>query len=336
VRVNGVAAGAEPRHVAIGVATCRRPEGLARLLDGLAGLTFVKQARPALTVIVADNDPDRSGAAVCAARRSPLGLPLVYAAEPRAGLSFVRNRVLDLVPAEAGALALIDDDEVPASDWLDELLDCWQRTGAAIVTGRVEPRFAGPVPEWVSAGRFFRSPVQRTGSPTRRGGTCNCLIDARVFRQLGVRFETAYAHTGGEDTHCFWRVAALGEAVLWCDEAIVHEWVPPERTTVGWLARREYREGGTVALVERDLGASAVARGGRILRGAGRIAQGVLWLVSSPPLSPRLAARAVEGVKLAARGLGMIAGTLGVRFLEYGPRAAVCGPSSRAAVESTP
>ncbi|HET7599918.1 MAG TPA: glycosyltransferase, partial [Gemmatimonadales bacterium] len=245
------------------------------------------------------------------------GAELVYAAEPRPGLAAVRNRLLELAPPGAAALALIDDDEVPEPDWLDALIAEWRRTGAGIVAGRVEPHFPEPVPEWVRRGPFFRTARQLTGAPTRRGGSCNCLIDARVFRTLGLRFDESYSESGGEDTHYFWSVAAMGERVVWCDDAVVTEWIPRERATVRWLARREFREGGTVALVERDLGASRLRRAARVIRGVVRVGQGVLQVGTSPPLGPYLTARAVQGLKLAARGAGMIAGTLGMRYREY-------------------
>ncbi|HEX5385658.1 MAG TPA: glycosyltransferase [Gemmatimonadales bacterium] len=311
-------------EIAIGIATWRRPEGLARLLAGLGNLVFVKVPRPKLTVIVADNDPAGSASSVCRAGIPGGNARLGYVVEPRPGLAPVRNRLLAHVPAGAAALALVDDDEVPAPSWLDELLDLWRRTGAGIVAGRVEPHFPEPVPAWVGRGRFFHSRPAPSGAPTRRGGTCNCLIDARIFRELGLRFDEAYAESGGEDTHFFWRARAAGERVVWCDEAVVTEWVPRERATVGWLARREYREGGTVALVERELAppAPVLSRAGRVLRGGGRIAQGVARLAVSPPLGATLTASAVEGVKLAARGAGMIAGSFGIRYREYARRGA--------------
>jgi succinoglycan biosynthesis protein ExoM len=304
-------------HVAIGVATWRRSEGLSRLLDGLSRLTFERVPAPTYTLLVVDNDPERSALALCRAAVSRLGLPLIYAVEPTPGVVAVRNRVLELVPENATALAFLDDDEVPEPGWLDALLAEQLRTGAAIVVGRVVPHFPKPVPAWVAHGSFFEPVRQHTGTPTRRGGSCNCLIDARVFRDLGLRFAARYAQTGGEDTHLFWRTAALGEPVIWCDDAVVTEWIPPERATLRWLMRREYREGGTVALVERDLGASLSRRMERVLRGAARIGQGIAQASVSPPLGPRLTARAVQGLKLAARGTGMIAGTLGVRYREY-------------------
>ncbi len=304
-------------HVAIGIATWRRPDGLVRLLEGIGALTFKRVAPPARTLLVVDNDPAGSAEALSRAAAQQIGLPLRYAVEPTPGLTAVRNRLLDLVPTDAAALAFIDDDEVPELGWLDALLAEQQRTGAAIVVGRVEPHFPERVPAWVSEGRFFRAAHHANGAPTRRGGSCNCLIAARVFREHGLRFAEQYAETGGEDTHFLWRAAALGEHVIWCDDAVVTEWIPPERATLRWLVRREYREGGTVALVERDLGASTLRRAERVLRGAARIGQGLAQAGTSPPVGRRLTARAVQGVKLVARGTGMIAGVLGVRFREY-------------------
>jgi glycosyltransferase involved in cell wall biosynthesis len=315
-----VSAPGVPPRVAVGIATWRRPDGLARLLEGLGRQIFVRGPRPAYTLLVADNDAGGSAEPVVRALAPDLGVPVAYAVEPTPGLAAVRNRLIDILPAEAEALAFIDDDEVPAPDWLDALLAERRSTGAGIVVGRVEPFFPDAVPAWVSEGGFFRLAGGVSGAPTRRGGSCNCLIDARLFRDLGLRFADAYGETGGEDTHLIWRASAAGERVVWCEEAVVTEWISAERATVGWLVRREYREGGTVALVERDLGASPLRQAERLLRGAARIGQGVATAGTAPPVTPALTARAVQGAKLVARGAGMIAGVFGCHLREYARR----------------
>jgi hypothetical protein len=58
-----------PARVAVCVATYRRPDGLARLLDGLAALTGDALVR----VVVNDNDPEGPARDACEARAESVG-----------------------------------------------------------------------------------------------------------------------------------------------------------------------------------------------------------------------------------------------------------------------
>ena len=49
--------------------------------------------------------------------------------------------------------------------------------------------------------------------------------------------------SGGEDTEFFAYLGSRGAVMVWCDEAIATEKVPPERLTLRWLLRRNYRVG---------------------------------------------------------------------------------------------
>src|SRR5579883_1155797 len=109
----------EAPRVAVCIATFRRPEGLRRLLSELQEQTFHGEP-PAVDVVVVDNDEARSAQAVC--RDSPLAR-LHYVHEPRRGIPQARNRAIKTArELGCGLIAFIDDDELPANDWLDQLL----------------------------------------------------------------------------------------------------------------------------------------------------------------------------------------------------------------------
>ena len=57
----------------------------------------------------------------CFAIREPFAA-LLYYHEPRRGISYARNTCLDHVPHATDFITIIDDDEIPAQDWLEQLL----------------------------------------------------------------------------------------------------------------------------------------------------------------------------------------------------------------------
>lgn len=299
-------------RVSLCVCTYRRPAGLRRLLHAVARLRTERGA--ALEVVVVDNDPAGSAAAVCEEVAAAMPFALRRVEEPRRGISFARNRAVAEADPASAWIAFLDDDEEPEPGWLDALLRVQAEHGADVVAGPVPPRYEAPVPRWVLRGRFHEPPRHPTGTALPYADTGNVLVRASLFRGFPAPFAPSLALAGGEDTHFFLRVARAGHRIVWADEAVAWEWVPRSRTRLPWLLRRAFRRGNTWALLERDLDPSLRVRIRRILRGAGRIARGALLM----PLSlARGRHAAVETLRGICFGAGSLAGVAGYRYDEY-------------------
>lgn len=302
--------------------TCGRPQGLAALLEGVAGLNLPAGRRVAMLVV--DNNADGSARETveAAARRMPIDLHYIH--EPRRGISFARNAALAFARDRAEFLAFIDDDEVPSPNWLSELLRVQSVTGAVAVTGPVQPRFAGPVPAWAADGAFYASrggglndgPEPVDGEPARVASSANLLIrTALLSGEGGFRFDEALALTGGEDTLLFAQLRAAGHQVVYARGALAYETVPPSRARLSWLLRRWYRTGNTDAFVMVRQG-----RGGRLGvlgRGLLRVAAGTVLAAGTALLAPHRPRLAIGRLYTAARGAGMIAYGLDRKVEEY-------------------
>ena len=126
-------------RVTIAICTCRRPAGLARLLNALRQV----DADDAVSIIVVENDERREGAQVCQQLAHGYRWPLRCAIEPRPGISYARNlAVAESLRHMPDAIAMLDDDEWPERQWLRELLRIQRATDADVVGGPVVPRFA--------------------------------------------------------------------------------------------------------------------------------------------------------------------------------------------------
>jgi hypothetical protein len=120
--------------------------------------------------------------------------------------------------------------------------------------------------------------------------------------------------TGGSDMHFFKQVARAGGRIVWADEALVEEWVPRSRASVGWLVQRAYRGGNAFTLSERLLDRSGGWALARMAKGAGRTLQGALMLLPSLLLGR---APAVRALQKAALGAGTLAAVVGHEYQEY-------------------
>ncbi len=316
---------AEAPEVVVAVLTYRRPRDLVEVLPPLLDQAG-RLGRPA-RVLVVDNDPGASAAALVAAHAGA-----GYVHEPVPGIAAARNRALDHA-AGIGArlLVFIDDDERPAPGWLRALVGTWEATGAGAVVGPVVSRFDVEPSPWVAAGRFFERRRPATGTPLAVAATNNIALDLAVLQARGLRFDERFGLSGGSDTLFSRQLHASGATMVWCDEALVLDVVPAARTTARWVLARALRSGNSWARTSLVLAAArerpglalAVAQAGLLVRGGARSLGGAARLVlgvvlaAGPAGSTDATALQARGARTLARGLGMLGGAAGWTYREY-------------------
>jgi len=125
--------------VVICIPTFRRPRMLARLLDAIARLKT--QAR--ISVLVADNDAEtHAGFDLCQALID-YRWPLIAVIAQKRGIAQARNTLIEhALKTDARFIAMIDDDEWPQDDWIDQFLKTARATGADVLLVGAIPKFA--------------------------------------------------------------------------------------------------------------------------------------------------------------------------------------------------
>ncbi len=300
-------------RIALCIATFKRPDGLRRLLAALGDQRLSADAF-ALEVVVVDNDGEGSARAAFDEATKSLPWMCTYRVEKAQGISFARNTAVAAASDGADWIAFLDDDEVPDPGWLDALTRGQREHGADVVTGPVLPHFPEPVEPWLSEGRFFLRRRYATGAVRPHAFTNNVLLRRSLFREAGLAFDERFALTGGSDRHFFRRAARRGYRIVWADDAVVHEWIPPSRATPAWLVRRAYRVGTTTALVDMDITPTVRMRGLLAAKGVAWLVIGVGQYVAG---FVRGRAGRLRGKRSAAYGAGLLAGLVGGRYEEY-------------------
>lgn len=302
-------------RVVICVATFQRPTMLGELLRGLRELTPPDADAYQVSVLIVDNDSAGSSAPVVAAARPGFPFEIVHVVEPRRGIAHARNAaVARALDAGADLVAFIDDDEVPATGWLRELLAAQAQFGADAVYGPVKTRFAEPPRDWIVAGRFFDRPIVPTGQRVPIGATGNVLLTRRILAHRVPPFDPRFALTGGEDTLFFLSLQRDGIPVVSCAEAVVYETVPASRTSLHYLVKRAYAGGSAYVAAERCLAANAAWVPRRAAIALFRVAAGVAITCTRGLAGVH---HAVTGLRMSALGLGMLAGLRGRRYDRY-------------------
>lgn len=299
------------------------------MLDGLARQRFDQRTRPSLSILVVDNEGDAQARGLC--DRVCSIIPVRYIHEPRRGISHARNRCLDAAVPDCDLIAMIDDDEIPEPDWLEQLLQAQEHTGADVVEGRVVPVFPAGAPDWIVQGRYFgwhhdlnsaHTPGQKVYPELDEARTNNVLIRCAVVRGLGLRFDPRFGLSGGGDIVFFRAIHAAGYRIVYAPDARVKDMIPLERTSLGWLWRRWYRVGAN-ARFKRPVHRNPNPSLKRIVMrkwhssGGAEISTGLAMLVGHLLRGRTDLGDLAPGMKRLAYGLGQIASAVGIRYEQY-------------------
>jgi GT2 family glycosyltransferase len=236
----------DPPKMTIVVCTRERPEGLDACLRSL-----LAQAYPNFSVLVVDNAPttDRSEEVV-----NRLASPIIdYVVEPRKGLSWARNRALELIGD--GVVAWIDDDETADSHWLAELargfsdhpdadavvgimapgeLETWAQVWFEQYGGHNKHR--GFTPAVFSPETALEQSPLYPLPPFGTGGNMAFRVEALTrIHGFDVALGAGSRCMGAEDTRAFTDLLCAGGTVVYQPTAVTHHY---HRRTVEELRKQ--------------------------------------------------------------------------------------------------
>lgn len=204
-----------------------------------------------LRIVVADNDDTPSAKNLVEAAAERLSVPLTYVHAPARNISLARNACLDA--ATAPWVAFIDDDEEAPPTWLRHLTA--QHEQCDIIFGVSKGVITRPdAPKWLASGDFHTNRIAGNDG-AHNGYTCNVLLRRSLVESAKLRFLPELGKTGGEDTIFFDDARRAGARFAFAPGAIVHEEIPDNRATLGWLLRRRFRSGQTHYFLQRRNGA---------------------------------------------------------------------------------
>jgi succinoglycan biosynthesis protein ExoM len=297
--------------VVVAIPTFRRPQSLARLLAALEKLETVA----AVVIVVADNDCEKhEGFDVCE-KLMAYRWPLDRFIAPERGIANVRNALVERsLDHDCDFIAMLDDDEWPDPHWLDAFLRTQAETGADALHGCILREFE-TAPGRIAAQLDGIRPMHDVTGPVEMiPGTGNVLFRRACFEDMPRPcFDSAFALSGGEDSDFFERLRRQDRRFAWCDEAIVHAWVPASRGNLKWALSRAYSVGNSDMRVFLKYRQTAAARALEIAKIAGALLLSPILFVILGGVSNR----AVNALRKLFRAAGKVAAFRGRHYQEY-------------------
>ncbi len=254
---------AEPR-VTVCLCTHNRPAYARDCLAGLRKQT-VQQARFAVLVV----DSGSTEAAHSQLAGIVAGYPnarMITLAQP--GVSLARNA--GARDAADGYIAYIDDDAIPAPDWVERIIAAIQEAPRppAVLGGRILPLWETPLPGWWPASlRGVLSIIETEGCGEYRTADlpaklepygANVVMDVSELLAAGG-FGITIGRQGDvllsdEEVQIAWRLQDAGHSALYDSRIVVYHRIQSLRLTPAWLLSRLYWQGVSTVITRRLLG----------------------------------------------------------------------------------
>jgi GT2 family glycosyltransferase len=304
------------RNIVIGVASFRRPEGLAHLLESIGELENLDGGWTHVDTVVIDNDPDRS------AERTvrDAGMQISYWCEPEPGIAAARNRAVEHARSRgAGWIAFVDDDQTVTPRWLCELAAAADRTSATAVIGAVRYHHPASSPEWFRGLKVFEDQLVDGPESDNYFTTNNLLLQIDPWPVSPPLFDLRFGLTGGEDHHLGARIDRAGHRIGFAPAAFADENVLASRVSMRQALRRLLRNGNVMVRTDRAIAlenneSEATARIRGAAAGVVRIPFGIVRALRGVPDGTRGIA---GGARTSVIGAGQIMGAVGGEVEEY-------------------
>lgn len=244
--------------ISVCICTHARPHYIVKCLDGLREQTVGLDGFE--LVIVDSGSPADAAAAIAALASSFPNARLVRV--DRAGVSIARNA--GARAASGDYLAYIDDDAIPAPDWVEQIsrVILEEERPPAVLGGRVLPLWERPLPSWwpesllgvlsiidVEGSGEYRTPdLPRETAPW----SVNMIVDRAAMLELGG-FSERLGRLGelllsDEDVHLAWRLQDSGRPARYDSRIIVRHNIQASRLSPEWLVTRLYWQGFSTVL----------------------------------------------------------------------------------------
>lgn len=244
--------------------THNRPAYVRDCLAGLAGQTAGRK-RFRILVVDSGSTPDvhQELAELVAAHANA---DMIMLDQP--GVSLARNAGAKRCGTDY--IAYIDDDAVPAPDWIEQIIAVIRAAPRppAVIGGRVLPRWEAPLPGWWPASLTgVLSIIETEGRGEYRTADLpsglepygvNITFDVVALLAAGG-FGTSAGRQGtvllsDEEVQLAWRLQDAGMSARYDSRIVVHHSIQAPRLSPTWLLSRLYWQGASTVMTHRLLG----------------------------------------------------------------------------------
>jgi glucosyl-dolichyl phosphate glucuronosyltransferase len=244
------------------ICTHNRPRYVRDCLDGLRRQSV---PRGHFSLLLVDSGSLPAAAADLRALAGEHDARLIRLDQP--GVSVARNA--GAWAARTRFIAYIDDDAIPAPDWVEAILASITKPGRtpAVIGGQILPMWEAPLPDWWPRSlRGVLSIIEHEGEGEYRSLAVPRRLEPyaanMVVHVLSLLSAGGFATANGryadnllsdEEVQLAWRLQDAGYSVRYDSRIVVHHQIQARRLDPAWLLSRLYWQGASTVLTRRML-----------------------------------------------------------------------------------
>jgi glycosyltransferase involved in cell wall biosynthesis len=269
----------KPQITAV-ICTYNRKDYLRRAVGSLVRQTLPREQ---FEILIVDNGSSDGTSLVASELQQQFDHEIRYVSEPALGVSNARNA--GWRHASGKYVAYLDDDELAAPDWLENILTVFSTSprDAACVGGKEVLLWESERPGWVPEQILYylghldlSNDLMEIRGPSWLGGG-NSAYQREILKKYGG-FDTRLGRKGGsllsmEDTRLQKKLVAAGCTIYYHPSIVIQNAVPSSRLTQPWFRRRAFWEGVSEAVACEYVGLKAAYH---LSRGSLRSAAAIL------------------------------------------------------------
>ena len=225
---------------------------------------------------------------------------------------------MGVIQSSGEIVALTDDDAVPEENWVEQLVDTYERHDAVAVGGRMTADWVAGKAEYIPEEFYFLIGVTHRGFPTeerevRNTFGANLSFKREAFLKLGgikLGGIDPSSVQGRETEFCARLGRTYGEGVIYTPDAVVSHKIYEYRTEPRWLVERAFWQGYSKRAMETPVPESSDEESEQLRRLLLRYIPRRAWNLLVSPSETRAKQLAMLFVLLAATGIGYLYGIL--------------------------
>ena len=232
--------------ITVAVPTYNGAKRLPLVLDKLK--SQINTDRLNWEIIICDNNSTDDTAAVVRQYQTswPNHIPLHYRFEPQQGSAFARQRAV--VSARGNLVAFLDDDNIPAEDWVSSAYEFAQNNPKAGAFGsQIHGQFESELPDELENIKCFLAIIERGEAPHRYEPVNKILPPAAglvvrklawleaVPRRLFLNNKGKAAGLASEDLEAILHIQKSGWEIWYNPHMVVHHDIPDSRLRKDYL-----------------------------------------------------------------------------------------------------
>ena len=244
------------------ICTHDRPRYVRDCLDGLHRQTV---SRDRFSILLVDSASCPEAAAELDGLGAASGARVIRL--DRLGISLARNT--GAWATRTPFIAYIDDDAIPATDWVETILAAIAQPGRppALIGGRILPKWEAPLPHWwppslrgvlsiiehEGIGEYRSEAVPKTLEPYAANMVVHVLSLLAAGGFGGGAGRYGQSLLSDEEVQLAWMLQDAGYSARYDSRIVVHHQIQARRMEPPWLLSRMYWQGASTVLTRRLL-----------------------------------------------------------------------------------